>query len=77
MSEKNAERFLGDVTHRQTMRDRLETAKNPEEFIKICQELGYDFTHDELESVIKHHSEGVFVRRKVGVWPWLRHVNWR
>lgn len=76
MSCENAIKFLLDVTHKEELRTLFNDVTNPDDFITRCQKLGYDFTHEELETVIREHSVGVEIRRKTGVWVWLRKVHW-
>lgn len=76
MSTENAHQFLRDVSLHNHLRDEFKETTTPEQFIQKCQDLGYDFTTDELKEVIASHSEGVEIRRKTGIWVWLRQVNW-
>ena len=76
MSRESAEKFLEAATVDSILRDKLTAAGNFEEFVQIAQSIGYNFTAQELKLVIKEHSEGVTMRRKTGVWPWLRHFSW-
>jgi predicted ribosomally synthesized peptide with nif11-like leader len=76
MSQENAIKFLTEVTHKDDLRIQFQEVKNRDEFIDTCQKLGYDFTHEELVTVIKEHSIGILVRRKTGLWVWLRQVSW-
>ena len=76
MSRESAENFLEAATVDSILRDKLTAAGNFEEFVQIAQSIGYNFTAQELKLVIKEHSEGVTMRRKTGVWPWLRHFSW-
>ena len=77
MTQESAYKFLSDASNNEHLRDKFQHVSNGQEFIQICQSLGYDFTTDELQEVIQENSEGVEVRRKTGVWTWLRQVNWR
>lgn len=76
MSKENAQQFLEAATLDTILRDKLTAAGNFEEFVQIAQSIGYNFTSQELKLVIKENSEGVTMRRKTGVWPWLRHFSW-
>lgn len=76
MSYENALQFLLDISHNEELKIHFIQVTNPNEFIAKCQELGYDFNHEELKTVIKDHSKGVHTRRETGVWTWLRHINW-
>lgn len=76
MSKESATKFLEAATTNESLREKLKSAANPEEFVKIASELGYDFTTETLQVVIEKNSDGVMFRRKTGIWPWLRSVNW-
>ena len=76
MSRESADLFLEAATQDGILRDKLKTAGNPDEFVKIAEALGYSFTTQELKSVVRENSEQVTLRRKTGIWPWLRQVTW-
>lgn len=76
MSQEKVEHFLTEITQKDELRKQFQDVKNPTQFMEVCQKLGYDFTHEQLITVIKEHSKGVILRRKTGVWVWLRKVNW-
>jgi len=76
MSKKNVTQFLADAAQNRDLREKLQTANSSEEFLNIAQQLGYNFTTEELQNVIHHYSQGIEVRRNTGIWPWLRSVNW-
>lgn len=76
MSLESAYQFLADASHSQTLRDKFKTVTQPEDFFRICQRLGYDFSAPELQEVVRSHSQGIRVRRNIGVWGWLRSVPW-
>jgi predicted ribosomally synthesized peptide with nif11-like leader len=76
MSAQSANQFLSKAAHDLEFQHKFEQAANPQEFIQIAEELGFDFTPDELKAVVQQNSEGVKVRRQTGVWRWLRNVNW-
>lgn len=76
MSAESASKFLSDVAYRETLRLKFNDVQNGEDFIQVCQELGYDFTIDELKAIVKESSEGVLIRRKTGAWTWLRQIPW-
>ncbi|MFW6296716.1 MAG: Nif11-like leader peptide family natural product precursor [Halothece sp.] len=76
MSKESAKKFLADAAHKNEIREQFSNARNSQDFIAISEELGYDFTSEELLEVVKEHSEGVTLRRQTGVWAWLRQVNW-
>jgi len=76
MAKESAYKFLEDATSDFSLREKMTAAINPEEFIKMTETLGYNFTNQELRDVISENSENVTMRRQTGIWPWLRHVNW-
>lgn len=76
MAKENAEQFLEVATHDAALRDKLKAVSNLEEFVEVAQAMGYKFTSQELKAVIKENSEGVIMRRKTGIWPWLRQFSW-
>lgn len=76
MSIESASRFLEAVTYDETLRDKFENVRSPEEFLTISQQLGYSFTTEELLGLAKEQSQGIMVRRHTGVWRWLRSVKW-
>lgn len=76
MTKESAYQFLEDATSDFSLREKMTAAHNPEEFIKMAETLGYNFTHQELRDVISEYSENITMRRQTGIWPWLRHVNW-
>ncbi|MBD2182460.1 Nif11-like leader peptide family natural product precursor [Aerosakkonema funiforme] len=76
MSIESADRFLEAATQDTILRERLKAATSPEEFLRIAEGLGYSFTTQELKAVVKENSEAVTLRRKTGIWPWLREVSW-
>ncbi|NMG57274.1 Nif11-like leader peptide family natural product precursor [Geitlerinema sp. P-1104] len=76
MSIENAEQFLKDALHHAEIRDAFSDSQSPQQFLTIAQELGYHFSTEELQSVVAQHSEGVNIRRRTGIWQWLRTVPW-
>ena len=76
MSIESANRFLEAVAYDETLRDRFESVTNPDDFLRITEQLGYSFTTDELMALAKEQSQGVIVRRSTGVWKWLRSISW-
>lgn len=77
MSKESVTQFLADVARNPKIREKFQAVANSQDFIAIAQELGYCFTADEMEEVVKEYSQGVTIRRKTGVWKWLRTVHWR
>lgn len=76
MSIESASRFLEAAAYDETLRDKFENVRSPEEFLTISQQLGYSFTTEELLGLAKEQSQGIIVRRHTGVWRWLRSVKW-
>lgn len=76
MSTESAHRFLEAVAQDEALRDKFKDANVPEDFLAISQQLGYTFTTEELRDIAREQSKGVLVRRKTGVWKWLRSINW-
>lgn len=77
MSKESVIKFLEDAAHDNHLRDHFTTVDTPENFLKIAEECGYQFTTEELNEVLKEHSEGILIRRPTGIWKWLRNVPWR
>ncbi len=76
MSKDEAIRFLQDANYQHDLREKLEQAANPEQFLQMVKNLGYDFETEELEEVAHEQSQGITTRRSTGVWHWLRTVHW-
>jgi predicted ribosomally synthesized peptide with nif11-like leader len=76
MSIDNAHLFLTNASQDMDLRESFKDVKNPQEFIDTVHNLGYDFTTEELKEAVSELSKGVLIRRKTGVWPWLRSVKW-
>lgn len=76
MSRESAEQFLEAATEDGTLREKLKSVHSLQDFINVAETMGYSFTSHELKSVIKENSEGVTMRRKTGIWPWLRQFSW-
>ncbi len=57
MAQKNAAQLFKAVKLDQALKERLKAASNPEAFIKIAKERGYDFTLEELETELSKLSE--------------------
>jgi len=76
MPQKSAALFLQAVVKDTALRDNFKVAANPQEFLKIAEELGYSFTSADLKAVVQEYSQEGMLRRQTGVWPWLRSVNW-
>jgi predicted ribosomally synthesized peptide with nif11-like leader len=76
MSIESASRFLEAAAYDEALRDKFNTVKSPEEFLRMIEQLGYSFTAEELMSIAREQSQGISVRRHTGVWKWLRSINW-
>lgn len=76
MSKASANQFLETAACEETLRDKFQTARNSDEFVSVAKALGYNFTIEDFWAVVKEHSEKVTLRRKTGIWPWLRQVRW-
>ncbi len=76
MSVKSASRFLCAVSQDQRLRDQFVDVQSPNDFVRISSRLGYTFTSTDLKTVISQYSNGVLLRRRTGVWKWLRDVRW-
>lgn len=76
MSKQSANQFLEAAAQDTDLREKFQAADEPQQFIEVASELGYNFTTDELKDVVTEHSKGVKLRRKTGIWPWLRTVRW-
>jgi predicted ribosomally synthesized peptide with nif11-like leader len=57
MAQKNAAQLLNAVKQDQALKERLKATSNPDAFIKIAQERGYNFTVEELENELSKLSE--------------------
>jgi predicted ribosomally synthesized peptide with nif11-like leader len=57
MTKRNAAQLLKAVQEDQALKERLKAVSNPEAFIKIAKERGYDFTVEELENELSKLSE--------------------
>lgn len=57
MTQNHAAQLFKAVKQDQAFQERLKAATNPEAFIKIAKERGYNFTVEELETEISKLSE--------------------
>lgn len=78
MSLESANRFLEAVSYDETLREKFNAVKTPDDFHRIAEQLGYSFTTEELMTLAKQEGEkkGILARRSTGVWKWLRGINW-
>ncbi|MEH2276785.1 MAG: Nif11-like leader peptide family natural product precursor [Nostoc sp.] len=75
MTQQNATRLFQAVKEDQALQQRLKVTADPEAFIKIAQERGYDFTLEELESEISKLSEDDLAAIVNPGWGIRRHIN--
>jgi len=76
MSKESAKQFLREAVRNMSLREQFADVRTPKEFIDMASTLGYSFTTEELEAIVKEASQGVEIRRPTGIWPWLRTVPW-
>lgn len=60
MAQEHAARFFKVVRQDEALKQRLKATTDPETFIKIAEGRGYQFTIEELETVIAKLSEEEF-----------------
>lgn len=60
MTQENAARFFKTLRQDQGLKEKLKATTDPETFVKIAQERGYNFTVAELDSAINNLSEEEF-----------------
>ncbi|MEA5602673.1 Nif11-like leader peptide family natural product precursor [Nostoc sp. UHCC 0252] len=75
MTQQNATRLFQAVKQDQALQQRLKATADPEAFIKIAKERGYDFTVDELENEINNLSEEDLAAIVNPGWGTRRHLN--
>ena len=75
MTQQNATRLFQAVKQDQALQQRLKATANPEAFVKIAQERGYDFSVEELESEISNLSEEDLAAIVNPGWGNRRHIN--
>ncbi|MFW9258461.1 MULTISPECIES: Nif11-like leader peptide family natural product precursor [unclassified Nostoc] len=75
MTQQNAARLFQAVKADQALQQKLKATANPEAFIKIAQERGYDFTVEELDSEINKLSEEDLAAIVNPGWGTRRHLN--
>ena len=75
MTQQNATRLFQAVKQDQALQQRLKATANPEAFVKIAQERGYDFSVEELESEISSLSEEDLAAIVNPGWGNRRHIN--
>ncbi len=75
MTQQNATRLFQAVKQDQALQQRLKATANPEAFVKIAQERGYDFSVEELDSEINNLSEEDLAAIINPGWGTRRHLN--
>ncbi len=75
MTQQNAARLFQAVKEDQALQQRLKATSNPQAFIKIAQDRGYDFTAEELDSEISKLSEEDLAAIVNPGWGTRRHIN--
>ncbi|MCP6763175.1 MAG: Nif11-like leader peptide family natural product precursor [Fischerella sp. CENA71] len=72
MTQNHAAQLFKAVKQDQALKERLKAAENPETFIQVAQERGYNFTIEELETELsKLSSEELAAIVNPGVRPRL------
>lgn len=75
MTRKNAAELFKAVKQDQALQQKLRATANPEAFIKIAKERGYDFSVEELEAEIEKLSEEDLAAIVNPGWGPRRHLN--
>ncbi|MBC6431488.1 Nif11-like leader peptide family natural product precursor [Nostoc sp. HG1] len=75
MTQENATRLFQAVKEDQALQQKLKATDDPQAFIKIAQERGYDFTVEELDSEIDKLSEEDLAAIVNPGWGTRRHLN--
>ncbi|MCC5666059.1 Nif11-like leader peptide family natural product precursor [Nostoc sp. CHAB 5784] len=75
MTQQNATRLFEAVKQDQALQQRLKATANPEAFVKIAQERGYDFSVEELDNEINKLSEEDLAAIVNPGWGNRRHIN--
>jgi predicted ribosomally synthesized peptide with nif11-like leader len=75
MTQQNATQLLQAVKEDQALQARLKATDNPEAFIKIARECGYDFTIEELEAEISQLSDEELAAIVNPGWGNRRHIH--
>ncbi|ALF52458.1 bacteriocin [Nostoc piscinale CENA21] len=75
MALQNAARFFKAVKADQALQQKLKATANPEAFVKMAKERGYDFTVAELEDEIDHLSPEDLAAIINPGWGPRRHIN--
>lgn len=75
MPQQNAAQLFKAVKQDQALKQRLKATANPEAFIQIAKERGYDFTVEELEAEIEKLSEEDLAGIVNPGWGPRRHIH--
>ncbi|MEH2072649.1 MAG: Nif11-like leader peptide family natural product precursor [Nostoc sp.] len=75
MTQQNAARLFEAVKRDQALQERLKATANPEAFIKIARERGYEFTVEELNTQIDKLSEEDLAAIVNPGWGTRHHLN--
>ncbi|BAY98938.1 hypothetical protein NIES37_29160 [Tolypothrix tenuis PCC 7101] len=75
MPRQNAAQLLKAVKQDQALKQKLKATANPEAFVQIAQERGYDFTVDELETELDKLSEEDLAGIVNPGWGPRRHIH--
>ncbi|MBD2360408.1 Nif11-like leader peptide family natural product precursor [Anabaena minutissima FACHB-250] len=75
MTQQNATQLLQAVKEDQALQARLKATDNPEAFVKIAKESGYDFTIEELEAEISQLSDEELAAIVNPGWGTRRHIH--
>ncbi|MDZ8187354.1 MAG: Nif11-like leader peptide family natural product precursor [Nostoc sp. ChiSLP02] len=75
MTTQNAARLFEAVKRDQALQEKLKATANPEAFVKIARERGYDFTLEELDREIDKLSEEDLAAIVNPGWGTRRHLN--
>jgi predicted ribosomally synthesized peptide with nif11-like leader len=57
MSQLHAAEFFKSVRNDQALKTRLQATSDPQTFVKIASDRGYEFTETELENALEQFSE--------------------
>ncbi|MEH1909139.1 Nif11-like leader peptide family natural product precursor [Nostoc sp.] len=74
MTQQNAARLFQAVKQDQALQERLKVTADPEAFIKIAQERGYEFNVKELDNEISKLSEEDLATILNPGWGARRHI---
>ncbi len=75
MTQQNAARLFEAVKRDQALQEKLKATANPEAFVKIARERGYEFTVEELDAEIDKMSEEDLAAIVNPGWGTRRHLN--